>query len=89
MDAKIIEAVGQLKDMLKSHIEQDAKRHSDLFESQIRMEEDIRHHIKRTDQNEMMLKPMWKAYIGIRWSIGAILCLGALAAAIGRFKGLL
>lgn len=60
-----------------------------IRESQVRMEEDVKHHIKRTDDNEKMLFPMWKAFVGIKWCLGAIVVLGALAASIAKIKGFL
>ena len=42
-------------------------------ESQIRMEEDIKYHIKRTDLLEKTLEerldPVYKAYIGLQWTV--------------------
>lgn len=60
----------------------------ELKETQIRIEEDIRHHIRRTDKLEEMTSPIYKTYIGVRWSLGAIIAMGAVIASIGKFKGL-
>ena len=52
-----------------------------LFEIKL----DLREHMRRTDINETMLKeqkkitePMWKAYIGAKWSIAAIITIGTI-----------
>ena len=79
-----------MKDILDKLIE--------IRESQIRIEDDLRYHIKRTDLLEGKLdeeleeikeelKPIHKAYLGVKFSVGAIITLGALAAAIAKLKG--
>lgn len=47
----------------------------DIFEMKL----DLREHMRRTEVNESQLneyrrqlEPMWKAYIGAKWSVGAI-----------------
>ena len=56
----------------------------DMKESQIRMEEDLKYHIKRTDQLEKITTPVYRAFIGVKWSIGAILTLAALVTALTK-----
>ena len=56
----------------------------DMKESQIRMEKDLKYHIKRTDQLEEMTKPIYRAFIGAKWSIAAILTLAALVTALTK-----
>ena len=41
---------------------------------------DLREHMRRTELNELQLneysqqmEPMWKAYVGAKWSVGAII----------------
>ncbi len=60
-----------------------------IRESQIRMEADIAQHIKRTELLEDMTKPMYKAYIGAKWSIGAMLTAGGILLTILKIKGYL
>jgi hypothetical protein len=60
-----------------------------IRESQIRMEEDVRHHIKRSDKHEEKIVPLWTAYIGARWTVAAILTTGAVVAAILKIQGIL
>jgi len=63
----------------------------EIRESQIRMEDDLKYHIKRTDLLEERidseLKPVHKAYIGAKFSIGAIITLGAILGALAKIKG--
>ena len=61
----------------------------EIRECQIRIESDIKHHIDRTDRLQNMTEPMYKAFIGTKWSIGAILTLGFLITAIAKIKGIL
>jgi hypothetical protein len=60
---------------------------------------DLREHIRRTDQNEEMIKllkveidqekkltdPVRKAYIGAKWSIAAVAFIAGMAATLSRF----
>lgn len=60
---------------------------------------DLREHIRRTDQNEEMIKllkqeieverqksePVRKAYIGAKWSIAALVTVASLLAAFSKF----
>ena len=61
---------------------------NDMKESQIRMEADLKYHIRRTDilENKVdkELKPIHRAFIGIKWSVGAILTLAALVGALSK-----
>ena len=57
-------------------------------ESQIRMEADIAQHIKRTELLEDMTKPMYKAFIGMKWSVSAIVVISGITLTIARLKGL-
>lgn len=57
-------------------------------ESQIRIEQDIKHHIKRTDLLEDMVKPVYKAHQGIKWAGILLISLGAIASAILKIKGI-
>lgn len=64
-----------------------------IRESQVRMEQDLKHHIKRTElleeKHEKQYDPMYRAFIGVKWSIGAILTLSLLITAIAKIKGIL
>jgi hypothetical protein len=59
-----------------------------IRESQIRMEDDVKYHIQRTDLLEDMVKPMNKAYVGMKWSVGAVIGAGFIAGAIAKINGL-
>ncbi len=45
-------------------------------ESQVRMEEDIRHHIRRTDILESRVEPMYGAYSALKWVVALIVTVG-------------
>ena len=74
---------------LLEHYNDDTKRLASIEKCIIRMEEDVRHHIERTNKLQEMTEPMYKAFIGTKWSIGAILTLGFLITAIAKIKGIL
>ena len=56
--------------------------------SQVKMAKDVETHIMRTNKLQEMTEPMYKAYIGVKWSIGAIICLGFIIGAIAKIQGL-
>jgi phosphoglycerate-specific signal transduction histidine kinase len=62
-----------------------------MSESQIRVEDDLRYHIKRTDLLENRidteLTPLHRAYIGVKWTVGLIIGAGAVVAALAKLKG--
>lgn len=49
----------------------------EMRECQIRMEADLKHHIKRTNQLEEMVKPVHKIWVGLKF-IGSLLAIGSL-----------
>ena len=68
----------------------------DIKEAIVEIKLDLREHMARTRANEEIIQelrkqsdPMWKAYIGIKWSIGAIIMLAALLTSIAKIKGYL
>lgn len=50
---------------------------------------DLKEHMRRTEAAEQKLDPMWKAYVGVKWSFGAIIGLAALLTALAKIKGYL
>lgn len=50
---------------------------------------DLKEHMRRTSAAEEKLDPMWKAYTGIKWSLGAIVGLSVILGAIAKIKGFL
>ena len=65
----------------------------EIRESQVRMEGDIKYHIKRTnlleERLERELTPTYKAYVGAKWSVAAVIILGSIVSAILKFRGIL
>ena len=56
----------------------------EIRESQIRMESDVKHHIKRTDLLQEKVTPVWIAYIGLKWFLISIISVSAIYSALSR-----
>lgn len=65
----------------------------EIRESQIRIEEDLKYHIKRTDLLEdridRELRPVHKAFIGVKWTVGALITLTTILAGLARLEGII
>lgn len=55
-----------------------------IRKSQIRMEADVKYHIKRTDLLQNKVVPMFAAYTGIKWFIGSVIGIAAVYSALSR-----
>jgi len=76
------------EDLLAKHGENSAQLDT-IEKCIIRMEEDIRHHIKRTDTLQDMVEPIYKAFIGVKWSAAAVVTALTILGGVLRLKGLL
>ena len=56
----------------------------EIRESQVRMESDVKHHIKRTDLLQEKVTPVWIAYIGLKWFLISIISVSAIYSALSR-----
>jgi hypothetical protein len=56
----------------------------EIRESQIRMEADVKHHIKRTDILQEKVTPVFIAYTGIKWFLGTVIALSAVYSALHK-----
>ena len=56
----------------------------EIRESQIRMEADVKHHIKRTDILQEKVTPVYIAYVGIKWFLGTVIAASAIYSALSR-----
>jgi len=59
-----------------------------IRESQIRMEEDVRHHILRTNLLEGKVAPMWGAYSALKWLVAATITLGLILSNLEKIKSI-
>ena len=64
----------------------------EIKESQIRMEVNIKHHIKRTDLLEIKLEkqldPIHRAFSGAKWALSSLLTLGGISYALMKIAEL-
>ena len=58
----------------------------EIKESQIRMEMDIKYHIKRTDTLESMTMPLYKLYIFSKYTLATLSVIGTILAIYFRLK---
>lgn len=56
----------------------------EIRESQIRMEADVKHHIKRTDLLQEKVTPVWIAYIGLKWFLVSVVSISAIYSALHK-----
>jgi len=59
-----------------------------IRESQIRMEEDVRHHILRTNLLETKVAPMWGAYSALKWLVAAVITIGLVLNNLDKIKSI-
>lgn len=85
MSDEIKDELKGIRSDLMEHYNDDMKRLGVIEKCIIRIEEDIKHHIERTDRLQNMVEPTYKAYIGIKWLIAAIITAGAIVAAFAKF----
>ena len=64
-------------DELKNKVEE-------IRESQIRMEADVKYHIKRTDILQDKVTPMYISYIGLKLFLGSVIAISAIYSAIAK-----
>lgn len=57
-----------------------------IRESQIRMEEDVRHHIRRTDAIEELVKPMHRVYIAAKYGFIFLAFIASLCFTIKKLR---
>ena len=68
-------------DEIKTDLKEVRAHLTRISDSQIRMEEDVKHHIARTDKLQDMVTPMWTAYTAVKWIAAVIVGTGAVVAA--------
>ena len=56
----------------------------EIRESQIRMEGDVKHHIKRTDILQEKVTPIYISYIGLKWFLISIVSISAIYSALHK-----
>jgi len=49
------------------------KKIDDIKETLVEIKADLKYHIKRTDELEKMTTPVYRAYNGAKWAIGAVI----------------
>jgi hypothetical protein len=73
-------------------MEEIKKNIAQIKESQIRMEMDFQHHIKRTSllesKLEKQLDPVYRAYSGLKWGSGFVIGLAVFLGSVLRINGL-
>jgi hypothetical protein len=57
-----------------------------IRESQLRMEADLKYHIKRTDILETQVIPVVKAFNGLKWGMGAVIVIASFLTALAKIK---